>query len=197
LHDFAAMQAINNIDIIAPADNFETRQVIQASIQHPRPIYIRFGKKAMPDLHTLDTNFEIGKAIQLTPRCENYDVAFIATGEAVAPAYLASQALMEKGITCCVLSLHSIRPFDEEAVQQAAERSKAVITVEEHSVNGGLGSRVASFLMQSRIFRPLQIVGIPDEHTVTGSQGEIFNHYGISPQGLSKTALHLLEKETK
>ena len=104
---------------------------------------------------------------------------------------------MEQGITCCVLSLHSIRPFDEEAVQQAAERSKVVITVEEHSVNGGLGSRVASFLMQSRIFRPLHIVGIPDEHTVTGSQGEIFNHYGISPQGLSKTALHLLAKESK
>jgi transketolase len=197
LHDFAAMQAINNIDIVAPADNFETRKVIQASIQHPRPLYIRFGKKSMPDLHTPDTNFEIGKAIQLTPRCENYDVAFIATGEAVAPAYLASQALAEQGIVCCVLSLHSIRPFDEKAVQQAAERSKVVITVEEHSVNGGLGSRVASFLMQSRIFRPLQIVGIPDEHTVTGSQGEIFNHYGISPQGLSKTALHLLEKETK
>ena len=109
-------------------------------------------------------------------------------------AYLASQALAEKGITCCVLSLHSIRPFDEEAVLHAAVNSKVVVTVEEHSVNGGLGSRVASFLMQAGIFRPLRIVGIPDEHTVTGSQSEIFRHYGISPQGLSQTALHLLEK---
>ena len=95
------------------------------------------------------------------------------------------------------MSLHSIRPFDEAAVRQAAARSRVVITVEEHSVNGGLGSRVASFLMQASIFRPLRIVGIPDEHTVTGSQGEIFNHYGISPQGLSQTALHLLEKEAE
>jgi transketolase len=98
-----------------------------------------------------------------------------------------------------VLSLHSLRPFDEAAVRQAVERSRAVITVEEHSVNGGLGSRVASFLMQAGVFRPLRIVGIPDEHTVAGSQGEIFRHYGISQQGLAQIALGLLEnlKETK
>ena len=194
LHDFAALQAINNIDIVAPADNFETRQTIQAAVYHPRPIYIRFGKKPMLILHKPGTHFEIGKAIQLTPPREKYDVAIFATGEAVAPAFLASQVLLEQGVVCCVLSLHSIRPFDEEAVKQAAARSRVLITVEEHSVNGGLGSRVASFLMQARIFRPLRIVGIPDEHTVTGSQGEIFHHYGISSEGLSETALHLLEK---
>ena len=196
LHDFAVLQAINNIDIVAPADNFETVQTIRAAVHHPRPIYIRFGKKPMPDLHTPGTRFEIGKAIQLTPQNDHYDVLFIATGEAVAPAYLASQALAEKGIACCVLSLHSIRPFDEEAVSHAAGRSKVVVTVEEHCVNGGLGSRVASFMMQSGIFRPLQIIGIPDEHTVTGSQSEIFQHYGISPQGLLQTAMQLLEKES-
>ena len=196
LHDFAALQAINNIDIVAPADNFETFQAIRAAVHHPRPIYIRFGKMPMPDLHTPGTSFEIGKAIQLTQQSDHYDVAFIATGETVALTYLASQALAEKGIACCVLSLHSIRPFDEEAVLHAAVNSKVVVTVEEHSINGGLGSRVASFLMQAGIFRPLRIVGIPDEHTVTGSQSEIFRHYGISQQGLSQTALHLLEKES-
>ena len=193
LHDFAALQAINNIDIVAPADNFETRQAILAAVDYPRPLYIRFGKKAMPNLHAPETHFEIGKAIQLTPQRENYEVTLIAIGETVAPAYLAGQELLEQGLNCCVLSLHSLRPFDEAAVQQAAERSKAVITVEEHSVNGGLGSRVASFLMQAGIFRPLRIVGIPDEHTVSGSQGEIFKHYGISSQGLAQTALELLE----
>jgi transketolase len=194
LFDFAVMQAINNIDIIAPADNFETRQTIRAAIHHPRPLYIRFGKKPMPVLHRPDTQFEIGKAIQLTQQRENYDVTLIATGETVAPAYLASQDLAEQGYACCVLSLHSIRPFDEDAVWQAVERSRVVITVEEHSVNGGLGSRVASFLMQAGIFRPLRIVGIPDEPTITGSQVEIFNHYGISKRGLSQTTLRLLEK---
>jgi transketolase len=196
LHDFAVLQAIHNIDVVAPADNFETAQVIRASVDYPRPIFIRFGKKAMPILNTPDTCFEIGKAIQLTPIRENYDLALIATGETVAPAFLASQILAEQGLTSCVLSLHTLRPFDEQAVAQAAAHSAAVITVEEHSVNGGLGSRVASFLMQARIFRPLRIVGIPDEHTVTGNQTEIFNHYGISPQGLAQTALTLLEKVT-
>lgn len=196
LHDFAVLQAINNIDIIAPADNFETVQAIRAAVHHPRPIYIRFGKKPMPNLHAPDASFEIGKAIQLTPQSDHYDVALIANGETVAPAYLAAQTLMDQGLTCCVLSMHSIRPFDEEAVLRAAVNSKAVITVEEHSVNGGLGSRVASFLMQAGVFRPLKIIGIPDEHTVTGSQAEIFKHYGISPQELSQTALHLLNKET-
>jgi transketolase len=195
LHDFAALQAINNIDIVVPADNFETVQAIRAAVNHPRPIYIRFGKKAMPTLHTPDTHFEIGKAIQLTPERENYDVALIAIGEAVAPAFFASQLLAEQGLGSCVLSVHSLRPFDEQAIEQAATCSRVVVTVEEHSVNGGLGSRVASFLMQAGIFRPMHIVGIPDEHTVTGNQGEIFNHYGISAQGLMQTALTLLKKE--
>jgi transketolase len=193
LHDFAVLQAINNIDIVVPADNFETVEAIRAAVNYPRPIYIRFGKKPMPTLHTKETRFEIGKAIQLTPEREKYDVALIAIGETVAPAFFASQLLEEKGITTCLLSVHSLRPFDCDAVAQAALRSKAVVTIEEHSVNGGLGSRVASYLMQTRIFRPLHVMGIPDEHTVTGSQVEIFNHYGISPDGISRIASHLLE----
>jgi transketolase len=197
LHDFAVLQAINNIDIVAPADNFETVQAIRASVTHPRPIYIRFGKKQMPVLHTAETAFTIGKAIQITAKSNEYDITFIATGETVAPALLASRILESQGLRVCLLSLHSIRPFDEEAVFEAATRSKAMITVEEHSVNGGLGSRVASFLMQAGIYRPLRIIGIPDEHTVNGSQTEIFQHYGISSQGLSQTAQSLLKKETE
>ena len=193
LHDFATLQAIHNIAIVAPADNFETREAIRAAAEYDRPIYIRFGKKAMPHLHAPGTRFEIGKAIQLTPKLERYDFALIATGETVAPALFASQLLEEQGLTSCVLSMHSIRPFDEEAVKQAALQSRAVITVEEHSVNGGLGSRVASLLMQSSIFRALKIVGIPDEHTITGSQIEIFNHYGISPAGLKQVAEQMME----
>ncbi len=194
LHDFAVLQAINNVDIVAPADNYETRKAIEAAVDHPRPLYVRLGKKPMLDLPRNETEFEIGKARLLIPPRQGCDVALIATGEAVAPAFLAGESLLEEGITSCVLSLHSIRPFDEEAVREAALCSKTVMTVEEHSVNGGLGSRVASFLMQAGIFRPLRIVGIPDEHTVTGSQLEIFDHYGISPSGLSRTAKHLLEK---
>jgi transketolase len=194
LHDFAVLQAINNIDIVAPADNFETVQTIRAVEHHSRPIYIRFGKKPLPRLHSSSTKFEIGKAIRLTPDSDSYEVAFFAIGEAVGPAYIASLVLAEQGVTSCVLSIHSLRPFDEMMVAEIAEKSEVIITVEEHSVNGGLGARVAALLMQSGIFRPLRIVGIPDEPTVTGSQMEIFNHYGISPHGLSAAAIQMLEK---
>jgi transketolase len=197
LHDFAVLQAINNIDIVAPADNFETKEVILAAVNYPKPLYIRFGKKAMPVNLATERSFQIGKASQLTPKRDQYDVAFIANGETVYPAFLASQILAEKGITSCVLSMHTIRPFDEDAVRDAALQSRSLITVEEHSVNGGLGSRVASLLMQAGIYTRLQIVGIPDEHTVTGSQVEIFNHYGITPQDLADRALALLEVSGK
>lgn len=197
LHDYAALQAINNIDIVAPADNYETQKIIQLAVDHPRPIYIRFGKKAMPYLHGPSTIIEIGKAIQLTPKRKNYDLTFVAIGETVLEAFLASQKLAKEGVEVCCLSLHTLRPFDEETIQKVVTNSKAVITVEEHSVNGGLGSRVASFLMQKNIYRPMKIVGIPDEHTVNGNQGEIFRHYGIDQNGLYASALKLLKNGKK
>jgi transketolase len=192
LHDLAALQAIHNIDIVVPADNFETREALRASIGHPHPLYIRLGKKAMPDLHAPDTEFKIGKAIQLS---KGSDVTFIACGEVVYPAIMASRQLESEGYSCGVISMHTVKPLDEETVCDAARRSRTLITVEEHSIHGGLGSRIASLLMQACLFRPLRIVGIPDEQTVTGSQAEIFNHYGLSPEGLAGTARLLLRSD--
>lgn len=189
LHDFAALQAINNLDIVVPADNFETREAIKAAVSHPKPIYIRFGKKPMPHLHSTHTTFEIGKAI---PLAEGDDVTFLAIGETVSRAVQASQLLAEQGIAAGVISVHTLKPLDETAVLAAARRSQAIITVEEHSVYGGLGSTVASLLMDKGIHVPFKAVAIPDEYTVTGSQNEIFVHYGISPEGLAKTAAQLL-----
>jgi transketolase len=189
LHDLAVLQAINNIDIVVPADNFEARSAIEAAINHPRPIYIRFGKKPVYDLHKLDTRFEIGKAITLA---EGTNVTYIAIGEPVSRAVMAGQLLAEEGINAGIISLHSLRPLDKAAILEAARRSSAVITVEEHRVFGGLGSTVAALLMQNGISKPFKIVGIPDEYTVTGSQQEIFAHYGITPEGLAKTARQLL-----
>jgi transketolase len=189
LHDLAVLQAINNIDIVIPADNFEARSAIEAAVNHPRPVYIRFGKKPLFDLHAPDTQFEIGKAITLT---KGNDVTFIATGETVSQAVMAGQLLDEEGIDAGVISLHSLKPLDQSSIVEAAQRSSVVITVEEHSVYGGLGSTVATLLMQNGISKPFKIVGIPDEYTVTGSQQEIFAHYGISADGLADTARQLL-----
>lgn len=190
LHDFAVLQAINNVDIVAPADNFETAGALEVALTTSRPIYIRLGKKNMPHLHVAGDRYEFGKASVLR---EGADVVFLSIGEPTLPAVQAADLLAAQGIAAGVLSLHTLRPFDESAVLAAARSARAMITVEEHSIHGGLGSRVASLLMQSGVHPPMQIVGIPDEYTYTGSQEEIFVHYGITVQGLAERAQRLLE----
>lgn len=189
LHDLAALRAINNVDIVVPADNFETRSVIQAASKRSKPIYIRFGKAPLYHLHQPETAFEIGKSIQLR---DGSDIAFIATGETVIHAYLAAEALGQQGLRARVISMHSIKPLDMDAILKAAKDCRAVITVEEHMVHGGLGEAVASTLLHAGLSPKFKIVGIPDEYTVTGSQADIFRHYGISMEGLSQAARKLL-----
>jgi transketolase len=190
LHDLAALRAINNISIVAPADNFETREAIRAAAKSKKPVYVRFGKAATFSLHQPETKFEIGKAITLR---EGNDIAFIATGETVVHALLAAGQLAERGLNCRVISMHTVKPLDTGTVLDAGRECRAVITVEEHSVCGGLGEACAAALLQSGMAVPFRIVGIPDEETVTGAQADIFRHYGISMEGLSETARKLLK----
>lgn len=193
LHDFAALRAINNLMILAPADNYETEQAILQAYRLDQPIYLRFGKKPMPLLTNESSNrFNLGKARIIK---KGQDLVFIATGETVYPALAAAQRLKkEQGLDVAVVSMHTIKPLDTEILQYFATHAGAMVTVEEHSVNGGLGEACASFLLQHHYRKPFKIVGIPDEYTVTGSQVEIFNHYGISEAGLTNTALTILGK---
>lgn len=189
LHDFAVLRAIHNITIVAPADNFETREAIKATAKLSTPAYLRFGKKTMPHLPRVAPGFELGKASLVR---QGNDITFIACGETVAPAVAAAEILAGDGIECRVISMHTIKPLDKSAVLKAATETRGLITVEEHSVNGGLGEACASLLLQSGLSAPFKIVGFPDEHTVTGSQPEIFQHYGIDGPGLAGTAKKLL-----
>lgn len=193
LHDYAALRAVNNIVIIAPADNFETRETIKAIHNIDHPVYVRLGKAPIPNVHGEGSTFTIGKAALVR---DGSDLTFIACGETVPIALLAAQHLAAEGIECRVLSMHTIKPLDEAAVLQAARETQAIITVEEHSTFGGLGEACAAVLLQGGAAVPFKIVGFPDEHMVSGSQTEIFNHYGISPAGLAATARHLLSGKT-
>ena len=121
------------------------------------------------------------------------DVAFIANGETVVHALLAAGQLAEQGLNCRVISMHSVKPLDTEIILKAGRECRAVVTVEEHMVNGGLGEACASVLMQAGISVPFKIVAIPDEETVPGAQADIFRHYGISMEGLSEVAQKLLK----
>jgi transketolase len=190
LHDFAVLRAIHNITIIAPADNFETGEAVRAAAQLPTPTYLRFGKKPMLQLPRVMPGFELGKASLIR---EGTDISFLACGETVAPALAAAEILANEGIESRVLSLHTIKPLDESAVSRAARETRGVITVEEHSVYGGLGEACAGLLLQAGIPARFKIVGFPDDHTVTGSQQEIFQHYGIDGPGLAATARNLLD----
>jgi transketolase len=120
----------------------------------------------------------------------------IGTGELSWRAVEAARILETFGISCGVIGMPSIRPFDEQAVLHAARNSRVVITAEEHSIHGGLGSRVAALLMEHELSPRFKIIGIPDEPTVAGSQEEIFNHYGITPEKIAETARQTLEKES-
>jgi transketolase len=191
LHDLAALRAIPNLTIFVPADNFETHEAIRFAASAATPVFVRFGKAPMYGLHKPETRFEVGKAIKIR---EGNDVAFIATGETVIHAYLAAAQLAERGIQARVFSVHTVKPLDTEAILKAGRECKAVITVEEHMVHGGLGEAVASTLLQAGVCRPFRIVGIPDEETVPGAQADIFRHYGISMEGLSETATKLVGK---
>lgn len=190
LHDLAALRAIHNISIVVPADNFEARQATLAAAQSRKPVFLRFGKAAMFGLHKPETSFEIGKAITLR---EGKDMAFIATGETVAHCVLAAAQLAESGLNCRVLSMHTVKSLDVPAILKVGRECRAVVTVEEHSVHGGLGEACAATLLQNGISVPFRIVGIPDEDTATGAQADIFRHYGISMEGLSQVARELLK----
>ena len=189
-HDLAALRAIENITIIVPADNLETAQAIQAAAAMEHPVYLRFGKRPLPHLHRPQTQFTVGKALTV---CEGADVAFIATGETVHPALMAARELETEGLSARVISMHTVKPLDTDALIRAASECRAVVTVEEHSVFGGLGEACAAVLLQAGIQIPFRIVGFPDEYRVTGSQLEIFEHYGISASGLVGTARTLLK----
>jgi transketolase len=191
LHDFAALRAINNITVVVPADNFETAQATALAASTNSPVYLRFGKKVMNNLkETNDDEFVFGKGRVIT---EGNDAAIIACGETVYPALQAAQLMAQQGIKVTVVSMHTIKPLDTDLLAKLAHTCKAIVTVEEHSVYGGLGEACASYLLQHGLHKPFRIVSIPDEYTVTGSQQDIFNHYNITKEGIADVVKHLLK----
>lgn len=189
LHDYAALRAVHNMIVIAPADNFETEKAIELAGASTAPVYIRFGKKPMPDLKAINEDiFEFGKGRVIT---EGTDVAIIATGETVYPALQAAELLKQKNMHATVVSMHTIKPLDTQLLSSLASTCKAIVTVEEHSVYGGLGEACAAYLLQNGFSKPFKIMGIPDEYTVTGSQQQIFDHYGLSANGIEQMVLSI------
>ena len=190
IHDFAVMRCINNMTIVAPADNFEASEVIKQAVSYDHPLYIRYGKKPMLNIHSGKTQFQIGKAIIVE---EGEDVALIATGETVQRAFLASQILKGNNINSTIVSMHTIKPFDSETFLKIAKKSKVIVSIEEHSEFGGLGEQCASLLAQNQINTNFKIIGIPDEYMVNGSQSDVLDHYNMSPAKIANITKSLID----
>ena len=190
IHDLAVLRTINNISIVVPSDNFETKESIKEAVNYKSPLFIRFGKKPMLKIHNEDDTFKIGKGVKII---EGSDVMFVTTGETAQRALLASEILHKKNISCSIINMHTIKPFDNDLFLDCLSKVKAVITVEEHSENGGLGEKCASIISQSNINIAFKIVGFPDEYMTNGSQSDVLDHYNMSPEKLAEIAEDILK----
>jgi len=190
LHDIAVMRAIPGISVVLPCDAVQTRDVTRALVEYEGPVYVRMGRNAVPAVYEENKpSFIFGKTNVLM---DGGDITIIGSGETVRRALDAAILLSNKGISARVLDMHTIKPLDYEALLSAAKETGRIITVEEHSIHGGLGAAVAEFLVQNCPV-PVRILGIPDEPAVTGSSGQVFEHYGLTADNICSVAERMLQ----
>ena len=189
LQDLAVLTAIPNMQIIVPADQHETRKMMAALQNDTHPTYIRVSRNPIEDVHE-DENFdyEIGKAITLR---EGNDLAIVACGDMVSIACHAADELKKQGIQVRVINMHTIKPFDEAAILDAAKHTKGIITMEEHSVYGGLGAMVCECVAQNQPTK-VRVLAFPDVITTSGTAQELFDYYGLSVENVVKVAHEML-----
>ena len=189
LHDIAVMRAIPGILVLLPCDIFQTRKMIEALIEYGGPAYVRMGRNPVPNVYTKENvPFTIGKSNIVM---EGEDLTIIGTGETVNHALDAALMLKQKNVTAKVIDMHTIKPLDTEAILKAAKETGRIVTVEEHSINGGLGAAISEFVVQNCPV-PMNIIGIPDEPVVTGTSEEVFIHYGIDAKGIYNKVIKIL-----
>lgn len=193
LEDIALMRALPNMAVIVPSDAEEGRKATIAASKYPGPVYLRFGRANEPVFTTQDTPFEIGKALTLW-ESKNPQITLIGTGSILFQCLLAAKALDEKGIGSIVLDVHTVKPLDREAIVSAAKKTNAVVTVEEHQVNGGLGSAVAEVLGEEHPTR-MKRLGMFDEFGQSGEPDELMAHYHMTAPHIVTAAETLVSKK--
>ena len=189
--DFALMRSIPGMVVMCPSDDVEARAAVRAAYEYVGPVYLRFGRLAVPVLHDEDSfDFQIGKGEVLR---EGTDVAIIATGLMVNEAVEAGKALAQAGISAQVINLCTIKPLDEELVLRAAKTCGKVITCEEHSVIGGLGEAVCA-LLSEKCPTPVRRIGVNDEFGHSGPAATVLKQFGLSAYYIEKAAKELCGK---
>ena len=185
IEDFALMRAIPGMTVINPADAVEARAAVEAAIQFKGPVYMRFGRYAVPVLYDKDTyRFEIGKGIRMT---EGNDLTIVATGMMVDMAIEASKILANEGIHARVINIHTIKPIDKDIILNAACETGAIVTAEEHSVIGGLGSAVSEVVCEGCPV-PVVKVGVEDKFGRSGKVPPLLEMYGLTTANIVEKA---------
>lgn len=190
LQDIALMNAVPDIKIILPSDNYQTIMLTKELLKEEGPAYVRMGRGAVPDIYQEGESFQIGKAKVLM---EGEDIGIIGAGETVYYSLEAGRKLKSEGIHATVVDLHTIKPIDKDTLHSITKKVKKLIVVEEHSINGGVGSIISSLYSEDTTIT-VRKLALPDTNMVTGSSNEIFNHYGLSVDNIIKNVKELLEK---
>lgn len=188
LEDIALTRVLPNMTVVVPADQEEARKATHAIIKHKGPCYIRLGKSKIPHTST-SGEFEIGKAVVMKP---GTDVTLIACGTMIWRALKAAETLEKKNISARVINMHTIKPLDTEAVDKAAKETKAIVTIEEHQVAGGLGSAVAEHLASAQNRPPMKIMGVEDSFGESGTDEELIVKHKLTPKDIAREASSLV-----
>ncbi|MFC7395242.1 transketolase family protein [Scopulibacillus cellulosilyticus] len=189
LEDISLMRSLPRMTVIVPADSLEMEKAVEAAYHFEGPVYLRVGKLPVPIVTKQEDNFEIGKAIKYR---DGSDVTLISTGIMLDETFKAAEQLEQKGIKAEVLHVHTIKPIDAEAITKSAAKTKRVVTVEEHSIIGGLGSAVAEVLAEHQP-TPLRRVGTNDRFGVSGKMPELLDFFQLRAERIVKTAEELID----
>ena len=187
--DFALMRAIPGMVVICPADDVEARQAVKAAYAYEGPVYLRFGRLAVPVFHDESYRFEIGKGEVIR---EGNDITIIANGLMVAEAIEAGKALEAKGVSAEIINIATIKPLDEDLIIASAKKTGKVLTVEEHSIIGGLGEAVCACLSEQCPV-PVKRIGVMDEFGHSGPAKDLLKQFGLSAENIAATAEDFLK----
>lgn len=192
IEDIALMRVLPHMTVLSPSDGPEAAAAVRAAVAHQGPVYVRLGRLAVPVIHGEDYNFQLGRGVL---ELAGKDIVLFATGMMVGHALEAASLLAAEGISAAVANIHTIKPLDTEFVLEQAELTGAAISVEEHSIIGGLGSAIAETLLEGGCHVPFARIGVQDTFGQSGSPGALLKHYGLSPVAISTEAKALLAKK--
>ncbi|MBX0332154.1 transketolase family protein [Pontibacter sp. HSC-14F20] len=191
LEDVGMMKMLPHMTVINPCDFNQTKAATIAIADYEGPVYLRFGRPAVPNFTPADQKFEIGKAVMLN---EGTDITILATGHLVWKAIEAGHKLAEKGINAEVINIHTIKPLDDEAILKSVGKTKCVVTAEEHQLHGGLGDSVAQ-LLGRQLPAPLEMVGVNDSFGESGTPDQLMEKYGLSTDNIVAAAERAISRK--